>query len=83
MVHCMYGCLASGYRYGKSLIPISEADEKAMKFEAQRGLSLMGFTKMDNVKRHQIIGTSVQVLVANPDDPVSLSAGVLGPIELL
>ena len=43
-----------------------------MKFEAVRGLSLMGFTKMDNIKQHQFIGSSVQVLVANPDDPVRL-----------
>ena len=41
-----------------------------MKFEAPRCLSLMGFTDMANVKQHQIIGSSVQVLVANPDDKV-------------
>ena len=59
-----------GYRYGKSLIPISEADEKQMKFEAARSLSLLGFTKMECVKQHQCVGSSVQVLVANPDDQV-------------
>lgn len=60
--------VAKGYRYGKSLVPISDADETAMKFEAQRGLSLMGFTKQQRVKQYQCVGTSVQVLVANPDD---------------
>lgn len=59
-----------GYRYGKSLVPISEADEKALKFVSPRCLSLMGFTKLENVKQHQCIGTSVLVLTANPDDEV-------------
>ena len=67
----MHACLVCvGYRYGRSLIPISEADEKAMKFEAPRCLSLMGFTKLQNIKQHQFIGSSVQVLAANPDDEV-------------
>ena len=66
--HYSYNIL--GYRYGKSLIPISEDDEIAMKFPAPRCLSLMGFTKRENVRQHQFIGTSVQVLTANPDDQV-------------
>lgn len=67
---CVYVC--SGYRYGKSLIPISDADEQAMKLEAERGLSLLGFTNMDNVKWHQILGNSVQCIVADPSNEVSL-----------
>ena len=59
--------VALGYRYGKSLVPISEDDEAAMKFEAARCLSLMGFTKEKNIKQHQLVGTSVQVVVASEE----------------
>ncbi len=58
---------APGYRYGKSLVPISEEDEAAMKFEATRCLSLMGFTKDKSVKQHQLVGNSVQVVVASDE----------------
>lgn len=62
--------LCTGYRYGKSIVPITEDDEKAMKFEAARCLSLMGFTNLENVKQHQCVGSSALVLTANPDDEV-------------
>ena len=39
----------SGYRYGKSLIPVSAEDEDAMKLSADKCLSLLGFTAMKNV----------------------------------
>lgn len=60
----------AGYRYGKSLIPISDADEKAMKYETPRCLSLLGFTKRSDIKWHQTIGSGCQVVVANPTDQV-------------
>ena len=40
----------SGYRYGKSLIPVSAEDEDAMKLSNDKCLSLLGFTSMDNVR---------------------------------
>ena len=40
----------AGYRYGKSLIPVSSTDEAAMKMDADRCLALLGFTKMANVR---------------------------------
>ena len=42
--------ISTGFRYGKSLIPISSADEEAMKLKAEKCLSVLGFTKMDKVK---------------------------------
>lgn len=51
-----------------------------MKFEATRCLSLMGFTKDTNIKQHQLIGTSVQVVVPNPGDEVRV---VLIPLRNL
>jgi len=56
-----------GYRYGKSLVPISEEDEGAMKFESSRCLSLMGFTEHSSVKQQQLVGNSVQVVVASDE----------------
>ncbi len=38
-----------GYRYGKSLVPVSTEDEDAMKLTAEKCLSVLGFTSMDNV----------------------------------
>ena len=63
----------TGYRYGKSLIPISDADEQAIKFSADRALSVLGFTSMSNVKQHHTLGTSVQLLVSSPGDGVRLT----------
>ena len=71
MCVCVCVCCA-GYRYGKSLIPISDADEQAMKLESERGLSLLGFTNMKNIKWHQVVGNSVQCIAADPSNEVSL-----------
>ena len=70
-VVCMH-YMITGYRYGKSLIPISDADEQAMKLQVPRCLSLLGFTNMEKVRQYQTIGTSVQVLIADPADEVCL-----------
>ena len=45
---------SAGFRYGKSLIPISSADEEAMKLKAEKCLSVLGFTKTDKVKNYNI-----------------------------
>jgi len=60
--------VVKGYRYGKSLIPISDADEQAMKMEAPRCLSLLGFTRAESIRQHQIVGSSVQIIVPDPAD---------------
>lgn len=66
-----------GYRYGKSLIPVSTEDEEAIKLSSMKHLSVLGFTSVKNIKHHHIIGSSVQVVIPNPDDEtasVSLSS---------
>lgn len=60
--------VAKGYRYGKSLVPISDADEQAMKLAVPRCLSLLGFTHGENIKQHQLVGSSVQVVMPTPGD---------------
>lgn len=63
--------LPSGYRYGKSLIPITADDEEAMKLNQEKQLCVLGFTKASAVRHQCIIGSSVQVIVGSPDDEVS------------
>ena len=41
-----------------------------MKLESERGLSLLGFTNMKNIKWHQIVGNSVQCIAADPSNEV-------------
>ncbi|KAL5493773.1 hypothetical protein EMCRGX_G014997 [Ephydatia muelleri] len=60
--------ISKGYRYGKSLIPITDADEEAMKLNPERQLCVLGFTKASAVKHQCLIGSSVQVVVGPPDD---------------
>ena len=67
---CVCPSVCAGYRYGKSLIPISDADEQAMKFESEQGLSLLGFTNINNIKWHQMVGNSVQCIAADPSKQV-------------
>ena len=50
---------------------MSDADEKAMVFQAPRCLSLLGFAKKGSIKNHQTLGNGVQVVVANPDNKVT------------
>ena len=50
MSHCLYTeILKIGYRYGKSLIPVSTEDEEAMKLSSMKQLSILGFTSIKNV----------------------------------
>ncbi|XP_065898118.1 X-ray repair cross-complementing protein 5-like [Dysidea avara] len=60
--------ITKGFRYGKSLIPISSADEEAMKLKAEKCLSVLGFTKMDKIKHHHYLGSSILIVVATPGD---------------
>ncbi len=49
-LHVQYIVYYSGYRYGKSVIPVSAEDEDAMKLSNDKCLSLLGFTSMDKVR---------------------------------
>ncbi|CAI8032323.1 X-ray repair cross-complementing protein 5 [Geodia barretti] len=60
--------IVKGYRYGKSLVPITDEDESQMKASSERCLSLLGFSPETCVSTHQTLGSSVQVVVPTPDD---------------
>ena len=56
------------YRYGKTLVPFGAADEAAARGPAaERGLTLLGFTRAARVPRHAGMG-GADLLVADPGD---------------
>ncbi|CAL8079888.1 unnamed protein product [Calicophoron daubneyi] len=54
-----------GYRYGATLVPFTEQDMAAVKPNAEKCLTLIGFTKAANVPRTLYVGDSVLVFVAS------------------
>jgi ATP-dependent DNA helicase 2 subunit 2 len=40
-----------GFKYGKTLVPISATDEASTKYESERELVTIGFTKASSVPR--------------------------------
>lgn len=66
------------YRYGTSVIPYSEDDKKSMGYEnKERGVKVLGFTKLDKIKRHYYCGDKCHYFVgskANKEAQIALSA---------
>ncbi|RDD39534.1 X-ray repair cross-complementing protein 5 [Trichoplax sp. H2] len=60
--------LAKGYKYGKTIVPWLKIDEESMKLKAAKCLSVLGFTKSENVKRHWLMGDGVVVFMPAPND---------------
>ncbi|XP_022103565.1 X-ray repair cross-complementing protein 5-like [Acanthaster planci] len=70
--------IIEGHRYGSDIIPISEEDKVNMGYKPPgKVMQVLGFTKQENIKRHQQLGSSVYCFVADPSDQpgcVALSA---------
>ncbi|XP_071810860.1 X-ray repair cross-complementing protein 5-like isoform X4 [Apostichopus japonicus] len=61
--------IVEGHRYGSDVIPISKEDKANMDYKLPgKMLQVLGFTKSENVKRHQYMGRSVFAFVADPND---------------
>ncbi|XP_048780641.2 X-ray repair cross-complementing protein 5-like isoform X2 [Ostrea edulis] len=60
--------IVEGHRYGTTLVPMSEDDKLNMKYKAEKCLKALGFTKMENVKRHHFMGDNTHYVVADKDD---------------
>ena len=45
----------SGYRYGNTLVPMSQDDKDNMKYKAEKCLKVLGFTKIEHVSTGQIL----------------------------
>lgn len=77
--------VAQGYRYGKTLVPLTRIDKDSMKLPTERCLSLLCFTSNENVQRYQYVGENVIAFVPQPGDQhaaVALSALINGMYEL-
>ena len=66
--------IADGHRYGSTLVPFSSDDKEAMKYKTEKCFKVLGFTKFENIKRHQIIGDSSYVCLATKDDESAVIA---------
>ena len=40
-----------GFKYGNTLVPMSEDDKKNMKYKCEKGLKILGFTNTNNVSK--------------------------------
>ena len=67
------GDVVRAYRYGKTLVPFSAADEAALRVEGARGLTLLGFARAASVPRHHAMG-GADLLVADPGDAAAQRA---------
>ncbi|XP_073251485.1 X-ray repair cross-complementing protein 5-like isoform X1 [Porites lutea] len=77
--------VAQGYRYGKTLVPLTRIDKDSMKLPTERCLSVLCFTSNENVQRYQYSGENVVAFVPQPGDQhaaVALSAFINGMYEL-
>ena len=64
-MHNMF--IHTGFRFGKSFIPVSDEDIMAIKPKNARNFSVIGFTRMENIEQHHFLmaGTvSVKIVVA-------------------
>ncbi|XP_052251500.1 X-ray repair cross-complementing protein 5-like isoform X2 [Dreissena polymorpha] len=69
--------MVEGHRYGNTLVPMTEDDKTNMKYKAEKCFKVLGFTKTENVKRHEMMGDGCMVVVAEKGDEtagVALSA---------
>lgn len=58
-----------GYRYGTTIIPYSNVDKEAMKYESgERSLRVLGFTKVDNILLHLLNSYSPYIFVPQRDN---------------
>ncbi|GFS04275.1 X-ray repair cross-complementing protein 5-like [Elysia marginata] len=69
--------MVEGYKYGNTIVPMSEDDKDNMKYKAEKCLKVLGFTKAENFKRYHTLGDGVISVTAEKGDEaaaVALSA---------
>ncbi|KAH9487958.1 X-ray repair cross-complementing protein 5 [Bulinus truncatus] len=66
--------MVQGYKYGNTIVPMSEDDLANMKYKAEKCLKVLGFTKAENVKRHHCLGDGVLSVTAEKDDEAAAIA---------
>ena len=75
--------IVKGYKYGRSLVPITKIDESVLKYSCVKCLQLIGFTKASNVSRHHYLGSTEVVSPLSGDEKaiVAMSALVRAMVE--
>ncbi|XP_061082268.1 X-ray repair cross-complementing protein 5 isoform X2 [Conger conger] len=67
-----------GFRYGSDIVPFSKVDQEQMKYKSDgKCFSVLGFSKQEQIKRYQFMGSQVIKVFAPKDDEhagVALSA---------
>lgn len=53
--------VVNAYRYGSTYVPID--DDETLHYKVEKGFSLLGFTKSENVKRYYFLGDSVHQII--------------------
>ncbi|CAL1541131.1 unnamed protein product [Lymnaea stagnalis] len=66
--------MVQGYRYGNTIVPMSEDDKDNMKYKAEKCLKVLGFTKADNFKKYHILGDGVLSITAEKGDEAAAIA---------
>ncbi|KAK0066306.1 X-ray repair cross-complementing protein 5 [Biomphalaria pfeifferi] len=66
--------MVQGYRYGNTIVPMSEADQDNMKYKAEKCLKVLGFTRADFVKRYHYLGDGVISITAEKNDEAAAIA---------
>ena len=70
-----------GYKYGRSLVPISKIDEMVLQYTCNSCLQLIGFTKASNVPRHHYMGNTEVVSPVDARASTVVSALVRSMVE--
>lgn len=60
--------IAQAYRYGKTLVPMTDDDKKSMKFETKKGCLVLGFTSQENIDRKLFSRDTCYMFTPQPDD---------------
>ncbi|XP_064167548.1 X-ray repair cross-complementing protein 5 isoform X2 [Anguilla rostrata] len=67
-----------GFRYGSDIVPFSKVDQEQMKYKSDgKCFTVLGFSKQEQIKRYQFMGSQVIKVFAPKDDEhagVALSA---------
>ncbi|KAJ8350034.1 hypothetical protein SKAU_G00251640 [Synaphobranchus kaupii] len=75
-----------GFRYGSDIVPFSKVDQDQMKYKSEgKSFAVLGFSKQQQIKRHQFMGSQVIKVFAPKDDEhagVALSALIRALDEL-
>lgn len=69
--------IVEGYCYGSDRVPMTAEDKESMRFQTEKCLKVLGFTKAEFVKRHHYLGDSCLSISAEKGDEaaaVALSA---------